>query len=142
MTRKGFYRSWLTVLPLLLGIPLSAYADTGKQQVLVALPAVYALTSALGAGTALEVVRVPPDAAVPMESQANALSRLDAAVFQQAEAVVTLSSLWRADPLYATGTPPQPADRRDRCLALMGSRQARCRRDRRAIERRSLGRGE
>ncbi|WP_411387516.1 metal ABC transporter solute-binding protein, Zn/Mn family [Pseudomonas sp. MPB03] len=37
-----------------------------------------------------------------MESQANALSRLDAAVFQQAEAVVTLSSLWRADPLYAT----------------------------------------
>jgi ABC-type Zn uptake system ZnuABC Zn-binding protein ZnuA len=90
------------MLALLLGIPFSAFADTGKQQVLVALPAVYALTSALSAGTALEIVRVPTDAAVPMESQANALSRLDAAVFQQATAVVTLSSLWRADPLYAT----------------------------------------
>jgi ABC-type Zn uptake system ZnuABC Zn-binding protein ZnuA len=37
-----------------------------------------------------------------MESQANALSRLEPAVFQQATAVVTLGSLWRADPLYAT----------------------------------------
>lgn len=102
MNRKGVYRSWLTMLALLLGIPFSTAADTGQQQVLVALPAVYALTSVLSAGTSLEIVRVPKDAAVPMESQANALSRLDAAVFQQAEAVVTLSSLWRADPLYAT----------------------------------------
>ncbi|MDR6957954.1 ABC-type Zn uptake system ZnuABC Zn-binding protein ZnuA [Pseudomonas brassicacearum] len=100
MNRKGLYRSWLTMLALLLGLPSLAFADTGKQQVLVALPAVYALTSALSAGTALEIVRVPTDAAVPMESQANALSRLDAAVFQRAAAVVTLSSLWRADPLY------------------------------------------
>lgn len=99
MNRKGLYGSWLA---LLLGLSCSAFADTGRQQVLVALPAVYALTSALSAGTTLEVVRVPVDVAVPMESQANALSRLDAAVFQQAEAVVTLSSLWRADPLYAT----------------------------------------
>jgi ABC-type Zn uptake system ZnuABC Zn-binding protein ZnuA len=102
MNRQWLYRSWLTTLALLLGIPFSTFADTGRQQVLVALPAVYALTSALSDGTTLEVVRVPTDAAVPMESQANALSRLDAAVFQQAEAVVTLSSLWRADPLYAT----------------------------------------
>ncbi|CAH0134405.1 metal ABC transporter solute-binding protein, Zn/Mn family [Pseudomonas brassicacearum] len=102
MNRQWLYRSWGTMLALLLGMPLSAFADTGKQQVLVALPAAYALTSALSAGTTLEVVRVPADAAVPMESQATALSRLDAAVFQQAEAVITLSSLWRADPLYAT----------------------------------------
>ncbi|WP_231987677.1 metal ABC transporter substrate-binding protein [Pseudomonas thivervalensis] len=101
MNRKRLYRSWLTMLTLL-GLAFSVFADTGKQQVLVALPAVYALTSALSAGTALEIVRVPTDAAVPMESQANALSHLDAAVFQQAEAVVTLSNLWRADPLYAT----------------------------------------
>ncbi|WP_224770941.1 metal ABC transporter solute-binding protein, Zn/Mn family [Pseudomonas sp. FEN] len=33
---------------------------------------------------------------------ANALLRLDPAVFQQAEAVVTMGNLWRADPLYAT----------------------------------------
>jgi ABC-type Zn uptake system ZnuABC Zn-binding protein ZnuA len=90
------------MLVLLLGNPLCAIADIGRQQVLVALPAVYALTSALSDGTTIEVVRLPADAAVPMESQANALSRLDAAAFQQSAAVVTLGSLWRADPLYAT----------------------------------------
>jgi ABC-type Zn uptake system ZnuABC Zn-binding protein ZnuA len=94
-------RPWLALLALLLGSPLSAFADVGKQQVLVALPAVYALTSALSEGTTLEAVRLPPDAAIPMESQANALSRLEASVFQQAAAVVTLGNLWRADPLYA-----------------------------------------
>ncbi|KQV22568.1 metal ion ABC transporter substrate-binding protein [Pseudomonas sp. Root329] len=90
------------MLVLVLGNPLSAFADTGRQQVLVALPAVYALTSTLSDGTTLKVVRLPTDAAVPMESQANALSRLEPAVFQQATAVVTLGSLWRADPLYTT----------------------------------------
>lgn len=95
-------RTWLAMLALLLGSPLCAFADAGRQQVLVALPAVYALTSTLSDGTAIEVVRLPADAAVPMESQANALSRLDAVAFQQAAAVVTLGSLWRADPLYAT----------------------------------------
>ncbi|WP_338477436.1 metal ABC transporter substrate-binding protein [Pseudomonas trivialis] len=95
-------RPWLVLLACLLGGAPSAFADVSQQKVLVALPAVYALTSALGEGTHLEVVRVPLDAAVPMESQANALSRLDPTVFQTAVAVVTLSSLWRADPLYAT----------------------------------------
>lgn len=93
-------RRW--ILALLLGSSLTAFADAGRPQVLVALPAVYALTSVLSDGTAIEVVRVPQDAAVPMESQAHALSRLAPDVFQQATAVVTLSSLWRADPLYAT----------------------------------------
>ncbi|CAH0145989.1 metal ABC transporter solute-binding protein, Zn/Mn family [Pseudomonas mediterranea] len=91
-------RSWLVVLALLLGSQLNAFAGP---RVLVALPGVHALTSALSEGTSIEVVRIPSDAAVPMESQANALSRLDAKVFLQADAVVTLSSLWRADPLYA-----------------------------------------
>ncbi|WP_454840210.1 metal ABC transporter solute-binding protein, Zn/Mn family [Pseudomonas hormoni] len=95
-------RPWLAMLAVVLGNPLSAFADTGRQQVLVALPAVYALTSTLSDGTTLKVVRLPTDAAVPMESQANALSRLEPAVFQQATAVVTLGSLWRADPLYTT----------------------------------------
>lgn len=95
-------RPWLAMLVLLLGSPLSAFADTGRQQVLVALPAVYALTSTLSDGTTLKVVRLPADAAVPMESQANALSRQEPAVFQQATAVVTLGNLWRADPLYTT----------------------------------------
>jgi ABC-type Zn uptake system ZnuABC Zn-binding protein ZnuA len=90
------------MLALLLGTQLSAFADTGRQRVLVALPAVYALTSALSEGTHIDAVRLPPDTPVPMESMANALSRLDPAVFQQADAVVTLSNLWRADPLYAT----------------------------------------
>ena len=104
MNMKGLYRSrqsWVTLLALLLGNPLCAFADTGRQQVLVALPAVYVLTSALSDGTTLEVVRLPVDDAVPMESQANALARLEPAVFQRATAVVTLGSLWRADPLYA-----------------------------------------
>lgn len=95
-------RPWLAMLVLLLGNPLSAFADTGRQQVLVALPAVYALTSTLSDGTTLKVVRLPADSAVPMESQANALSRLEPAVFQQATALVTLGNLWRADPLYTT----------------------------------------
>ncbi|MBO0493862.1 zinc ABC transporter substrate-binding protein [Pseudomonas sp. Marseille-Q1929] len=90
------------MLAWLLGSSLTAFADAGRPQVLVALPAVYALTSVLSDGTAIEVVRVPQDAAVPMESQAHTLSRLAPDVFQQATAVVTLSSLWRADPLYAT----------------------------------------
>ncbi|UFH50385.1 metal ABC transporter solute-binding protein, Zn/Mn family [Pseudomonas sp. KNUC1026] len=77
-------------------------AEAGRQQVLVALPALYAITAALSEGTALEVLRLPPDEAVPMESQADALARLNPAVFKDAAAVVTLSSLWRADPLYAT----------------------------------------
>ncbi|MBP1124730.1 MULTISPECIES: metal ABC transporter solute-binding protein, Zn/Mn family [Pseudomonas] len=95
-------RPWLVLLAWLLGSAPSAFADVSQQKVLVALPAVYALTSALGEGTHLEVVRVPLDAAVPMESQANALSCLDPSVFQTAVAVVALRSLWRADPLYAT----------------------------------------
>ncbi|MDR8384669.1 zinc ABC transporter substrate-binding protein [Pseudomonas sp. JL2] len=94
--------SWLAVLALLLGTQFPVFADTGRQRVLVALPAVYALTSALSEGTLIQVMRLPPDSPVPMESLANALSRLDPAVFQQADAVVTLSHLWRADPLYAT----------------------------------------
>lgn len=103
MTRfNSSIRPWLALLAVLLGGAPSAFAQGDPQQVLVALPALYALTAALGEGTHIEVVRVPVDAAVPMESQANALSRLPPAVFQQAVAVVTLSSLWRADPLYAT----------------------------------------
>jgi len=103
MTRfNSSMRRGLALLALLLGGAPSAFAQVGQQQVLVALPAVYALTAALGQGTHIEVVRVPMDAAVPMESQANALSRLEPAVFEKAVAVVTLSSLWRADPLYAT----------------------------------------
>lgn len=93
---------WLALLALLLGSQPAAFAEARKQQVLVALPAVYALTSALSDGTSIEAVRLPPGTAVPMESQASALSRLEATVFRQAAAVVTLGSLWRADPLYAT----------------------------------------
>lgn len=103
MTRfNSSIRPWLALLALLLGGAPSAFAEVGQPQVLVALPALYALTAALGEGTHIEVVRVPMDAAMPMESQANALSRLDPTVFQKAVAVVTLSSLWRTDPLYAT----------------------------------------
>ncbi|WP_339529857.1 metal ABC transporter solute-binding protein, Zn/Mn family [Pseudomonas mucidolens] len=102
MKKRCSHRSWLAMLALLLGGQLSAFADSPRQRVLVALPSVYALTAALSEGTHIDAVRLPPDGAVPMESQANALSRLDAAVFQHADAVVTLGSLWRTDPLFAT----------------------------------------
>lgn len=98
-TRSRILRSLL--LAFLLGMTASVLADTAKPRVLVALPALYALIASLSQGTHIETVRIPGDAAVPMESQANALSRLDPGVFQQADAVITLSSLWRADPLYA-----------------------------------------
>ncbi|WP_051424633.1 metal ABC transporter solute-binding protein, Zn/Mn family [Pseudomonas sp. URMO17WK12:I4] len=98
-TRSRILRSLL--LAFLLGMTASVLADTAKPRVLVALPALYALTASLSQGTHIETVRIPDDAAVPMESLANALSRLEPAVFQQADAVLTLSSLWRADPLYA-----------------------------------------
>lgn len=91
---------WL-FLTLLLGATTSVLADTTQPRVLVALPALHALTASLCQGTRITAVRIPADAAVPMQSQANALSRLDPGVFQQADAVITLSSLWRADPLYA-----------------------------------------
>lgn len=102
---KGFCmtgRSWLALVALLLGTQLAAFADAGRPRVLVALPAVYALTSALSEGTHIEAIRLPPGTPVPMESLANALSHLDPSVFQQADAVVTLGNLWRQDPLYAT----------------------------------------
>lgn len=88
-------------LALLLGATTGVLADTTQPRVLVALPALHALAASLCEGTRITAVRIPADAAVPMQSQANALSRLDPGVFQQADAVITLSSLWRADPLYA-----------------------------------------
>lgn len=87
---------------LLSGAAATAQAAPEVHRVLTALPAVHALTQTLSEGTSLRVVRVPSDAAAPMADQANALSHVDPAVFQQAEAVVTLSSLWRGDALYAT----------------------------------------
>ncbi len=92
---------WL-FLTLLLGTTTGVLADTAQPQVLVALPALHALTASLCAGTRIAAVRIPADAAVPLQSQANALSRLAPGVFQRADAVITLSSLWRADPLFAT----------------------------------------
>lgn len=93
------------VLALLLASQLPAQAQAQAQgsehRVLTALPALHALTSALADGTGIQVDRLPPGAAVPMEGQAHALARLDARVFERADAVVTLESLWRADPLYA-----------------------------------------
>ncbi|MGN8079242.1 metal ABC transporter solute-binding protein, Zn/Mn family [Variovorax sp. 22077] len=93
---------WLLMVSvLLLGQP-PAHAGTRGHTVLTALPAVHALASALDEGTSIRVRRLPTDAAAPMEGQAQALSRVEPAVFQQADAVITLSSLWRADALYAT----------------------------------------
>ena len=92
---------WL-FMALLLGASTAVFAGSAPPRVLVALPALHALTASLCQGTRITAVRIPADAAVPMQSQANALARLDPGVFQQADAVITLSSLWRADPLFAS----------------------------------------
>lgn len=71
----------------------------GNHTVLTSLQATYSIAAALAEGTSLRLLTVPPEATV-MESQAFALSRLPEAIFREAEAVVTLSKLWREDPLF------------------------------------------
>lgn len=91
---------WLAFVALLWVGQASVLADSGRQRVLVALPALYALTTQLCEGTQLDVQRLPPDRPVPLQSLASALNRLGGQPYEQAAAVVTLSSLWPADPLY------------------------------------------
>lgn len=67
--------------------------------VLTTLQATYSIASALAQGTDIRVMNVPAQGAV-MEAQAFTLSRADDALFRDAEAVVTLTKLWRDDPLY------------------------------------------
>lgn len=79
---------------------LSANAQApATHTVLTTLQATYSITSALAAGTQIRVVNVPARGAV-MESQAFSLTRVDDAVFKEAEAVVGIGRLWRDDPLY------------------------------------------
>jgi ABC-type Zn uptake system ZnuABC Zn-binding protein ZnuA len=79
---------------------LPAYAQApATHTVLTTLQATYSITSALAAGTQIHVVNVPAQGAV-MESQAFSLTRVDDAVFKEAEAVVGIGRLWRDDPLY------------------------------------------
>ena len=78
----------------------AANAQSDDQHlVLTSLQATYSIATALSKDTQIHVVNVPAQAAV-MDSQAFALTRVDDAVFKQAEAVVTISKLWREDPLY------------------------------------------
>ena len=97
-----FSRRCCLLAGTLLAGSLPAQAEGGRHRVLTALPALQALTAALCNATSIDAVRLPSQAAVPMEALANALSRQDTAAFREAEAVVTLSSLWRADPLFRT----------------------------------------
>lgn len=98
-------RPWLLMLPMLVLVLMAsascAQAQAGRQRVLAALPVLHALAAELTAETTIDAVCLPPGAAVPLQSQAGALSRVDASVFQEGSAVITLGSLWRADPLYA-----------------------------------------
>lgn len=88
------------MLVLLFSNLADAGDGVGRLRVLTALPAVHALTSTLCKGTGIDVMRLPSGTAVPMEAQSNALTRVDADLFRNADAVITLRSLWRADPLY------------------------------------------
>jgi hypothetical protein len=78
----------------------TAQAQTSNEHlVLTSLQATYSITSALSKSTQIRVINVPSQSAV-MDTQAFALTRVDDAIFKQAEAVVTISKLWREDPLY------------------------------------------
>ena len=83
----------------------TAFFTTAKAQVptehlvLTSLQATYSITTALARGTQVRVMNIPSQGAV-MDSQAFALTRVDDAIFKQAEAVVTINKLWREDPLY------------------------------------------
>lgn len=88
---------------LLVSLLAAAAAQVHAQSVhtvLTTLQATYSITSALAAGTGIRVVNVPAQGSV-MDSQAFALTRVDDAIFKEAEAVVGISRLWRDDPLYA-----------------------------------------
>lgn len=93
---------WLAFVALLWIGQSSVLADSARPRVLVALPALYALTAQLCEGTQIDVQRLPPDRPVPMQSLASALNRLGGRPFEQGVAVVTLSSHWPADPLYGS----------------------------------------
>ncbi len=58
------------------------------------------LTKTLVADTAIEVINVPSEA-VGLSEQASSLAQSDD-VFSRAKAVVTIDSLWSADPLFAS----------------------------------------
>lgn len=95
-------RSWCITLVLAwVAIWSTVNAQTPSEHlVLTSLQATYSITSALAAGTQIRVMNVPTQGAV-MDSQAFALTRVDDMTFKQAEAVVSISKLWRDDPLYS-----------------------------------------
>jgi len=82
----------------LLGL-MALATQAADHVVLTSLQATYSIASELAKGTQIKVINVPAQGAV-MESQAHALSRVPDDVFLQAEAAITLSRLWRDDPLY------------------------------------------
>lgn len=100
MARVSF-RACFPLFLMALISTVNAQAPTSKEHlVLTSLQATYSITSVLSKGTQIRVVNVPSQGAV-MDSQAFALTRVDDAIFKQAEAVVTINKLWREDPLYS-----------------------------------------
>ncbi len=92
------YLCGIVLLFAMSAMPASAQTP-GAHVVLTTLQATYSIASALATGTQIRVTNVPAQGAV-MESQAFALSRVEAATFKQAEAVIGIGRLWHDDPLY------------------------------------------
>lgn len=100
MARVSFRACFPLFLMALISTVKAQVPASNEHLVLTSLQATYSITSALSKGTQIRVVNVPSQGAV-MDSQAFALTRVDDAIFKQAEAVVTINKLWREDPLYS-----------------------------------------
>ncbi|MGD9843194.1 MAG: metal ABC transporter solute-binding protein, Zn/Mn family [Steroidobacteraceae bacterium] len=97
---RNAYRLAILLLGVVVASAMALAQTSSPHVVLTTLQATYSITSALADGTTIRVVNVPSQGAV-MDSQAFALTRVDDAIFKQAEAVVSIGKLWRDDPLYA-----------------------------------------
>jgi len=87
---------------LLVAQPLAALAEGGRLTVVTALLATHSITATLAEGTAIDVVILPSTPAA-MGALARSLTRAEAEVapvLAGADAVVTLRSVWPADPLF------------------------------------------
>src|SRR5690606_28990478 len=88
---------------LALGATAAGAAEDDRVLVLTALPAVYSVSTALAAGTAIEVRNVPEGGRPPAAQASYFAAQAErlAPLFGEADAVVTIGKLWSGDPLYA-----------------------------------------
>src|SRR5690606_40898070 len=101
-TRRGFGLARALVL-LALGATAAGAAEDDRVLVLTALPAVYSVSTALAAGTAIEVRNVPEGGRPPAAQASYFAAQAErlAPLLADADAGVARGKLWSRAPLYA-----------------------------------------